>query len=242
MSETFDVVIIGGGPGGYNCATRCGQLGLKVALIEKRDKLGGTCLNVGCIPSKALLHAAKVIEDAHAMGVHGIEFGAPKIDLTKLRAFKDGVIKKSTDGLAMMAKQRKVQVVTGTGRFLDANHLSVTDGSSTRVLRFQHCIIAAGSEPTRIPGLPDDPRIVDSTGALELKDIPQRLLVVGGGIIGLEMACVYDALGSKVTVVELTETLIPGADRDVVRPLEKRIKERYEAIRLGTRVAPWPCR
>jgi dihydrolipoamide dehydrogenase len=231
------MAVLGSGPGGYAAAFRAADLGLKTVIVERSPVLGGVCLNVGCIPSKALLHAAKVIEDAHAMAEHGIAFGAPKIDLAKLRAFKDGVIKKSTDGLAMMAKQRKVQVVQGYGRFLDPHHLAVEHAGKTTVVRFEQCIIAAGSEPTRIPGLPDDPRIVDSTGALELKDIPKRLLVVGGGIIGLEMACVYDALGSKVTVVELTDTLIPGADRDVVRPLENRIKKRYEAIRLGTKVA-----
>jgi len=230
------VVVLGSGPGGYAAAFRAADLGLRTVIVEREPVLGGVCLNVGCIPSKALLHAAKVIEDAHAMAEHGIAFGAPKIDLAKLRGFKDAVIKKSTTGLESMAKQRKVQVVTGVGRFLDAQHIGVADGGKQRVVRFAQCIIAAGSEPTRIPGLPDDQRIMDSTGALELKDIPKRLLVVGGGIIGLEMACVYDALGSKVTVVELTDTLIPGADRDVVRPLEKRIKERYEAILLGTKV------
>ena len=230
------MVVLGSGPGGYAAAFRAADLGLETVIVERWPVLGGVCLNVGCIPSKALLHAAKVIEDAHAMAEHGIAFGAPKIDLAKLRAFKDGVIKKSTDGLAMMAKQRKVRVVQGYGRFLDPHHLAVEHEGRRTVVRFAQCIIAAGSEPTRIPGLPDDPRIVDSTGALELKDIPKRLLVVGGGIIGLEMACVYDALGSKVTVVELTDTLIPGADRDVVRPLENRIKKRYEAIRLGTKV------
>jgi dihydrolipoamide dehydrogenase len=230
------MVVLGSGPGGYAAAFRAADLGLKTVLVEREPVLGGVCLNVGCIPSKALLHAAKVIEDAHAMAAHGIEFGAPKIDLAKLRAFKAGVIKKSTDGLAGMAKQRKVQVVNGYGRFLDPHHLAVEHAGTTTVVRFEQCIIAAGSEPTRIPGLPDDPRIMDSTGALELADVPKRLLVVGGGIIGLEMACVYDALGSKVTVVELTDTLIPGADRDVVRPLEKRIRARYEAIRLGTKV------
>jgi dihydrolipoamide dehydrogenase len=236
------MLVLGSGPGGYAAAFRATDLGLKTVLVERSPVLGGVCLNVGCIPSKALLHAAKVIEDAHAMAEHGIAFGAPKIDLAKLRGFKDGVIKKSTSGLDMMAKQRKVEVVTGVGRFLDAHHMAIdlppTKGaaSTRRVIGFEQCIIAAGSEPTRIPNLPDDPRIMDSTGALELKDIPKRLLVVGGGIIGLEMACVYDALGTKVTVVELTDTLIPGADRDVVRPLEKRIKERYEAILLGTKV------
>jgi dihydrolipoamide dehydrogenase len=231
------MVVLGSGPGGYAAAFRAADLGLKTVIVERDAVLGGVCLNVGCIPSKALLHAAKVIEDAHAMAAHGIAFGAPKIDLAKLRGFKAGVIKKSTDGLAMMAKQRKVEVVTGTGRFLDAHHLVVEGAGKKQVVRFAQCIIAAGSEPTRIPGLPDDPRIMDSTGALELADIPKRLLVVGGGIIGLEMACVYDALGSKVTVVELTDTLIPGADRDVVRPLETRIRKRYEAILLGTKVA-----
>jgi dihydrolipoamide dehydrogenase len=235
------VVVLGSGPGGYAAAFRAADLGLKTVLVERAPVLGGVCLNVGCIPSKALLHAAKVIEDAHAMAEHGITFGTPKIDLAKLRGFKDGAIKKSTNGLDMMAKQRKVEVVTGTGRFLDAHHLAVDlppskGGGGRKVIGFEQCIIAAGSEPTKIPGLPEDPRIMDSTGALELVDIPKRLLVVGGGIIGLEMACVYDALGTKVTVVELTDTLIPGADRDVVRPLEKRIKERYEAILLGTKV------
>ncbi len=235
------VVVLGSGPGGYAAAFRAADLGLKTVLVERAPVLGGVCLNVGCIPSKALLHAAKVIEDAHAMAEHGITFGTPKIDLAKLRAFKDGVIKKSTAGLDMLAKQRKVEVVTGVGRFLDPHHLAVDlpagkDGSKRRVIGFEQCIIATGSSPSRIPGLPEDPRIMDSTGALELTDIPKRLLVVGGGIIGLEMACVYDALGTKVTVVELTDTLIPGADRDVVRPLEKRINERYEAILLGTKV------
>ena len=231
------LVVIGSGPGGYSAAYRASDLGLNTVMVERYPALGGVCTNVGCIPSKALLHAAKVIEDAEAMAENGVVFGSPKIDLDKLRGFKEKVVKKSTDGLAMLAKQRKVQVVTGTGRFLGPHHLvAEADGKQT-VIRFEQCIIAVGSSVTRIPGLPDDPRIMDSTGALELKDLPERLLVVGGGIIGLEMACVYDALGVKVTVVELTDTLIPGADRDVVRPLEQRIRKRYEQILLGVKVA-----
>ena len=231
------LVVIGSGPGGYSAAYRASDLGLNSVLVERDPVLGGVCTNVGCIPSKALLHAAKVIEDAEAMAENGVVFGEPKIDLEKLRGFKEKVVKKSTDGLAMLAKQRKVQVVQGTAKFLGPHHLAAEMGSNKVVIKFEQCIIAAGSEPTRIPGLPDDPRIMDSTGALELKDMPERLLVVGGGIIGLEMACVYDALGCKVTVVELTETLIPDADRDVVRPLEQRIKKRYEQILLGVKVA-----
>ncbi len=231
------MVVIGSGPGGYSAAYRASDLGLNTVMVERYAALGGVCTNVGCIPSKALLHAAKVIEDAEAMAENGVVFGSPKIDLDRLRGFKEKVVKKSTDGLAMLAKQRKVQVVTGTGKFLGPHHLvAEADGKQT-VIKFEQCIIAAGSSVTRIPGLPEDPRIMDSTGALELKDLPERLLVVGGGIIGLEMACVYDALGVKVTVVELTETLIPGADRDVVRPLEQRIKKRYEQILLGVKVA-----
>ncbi|HSC48220.1 MAG TPA: dihydrolipoyl dehydrogenase [Gammaproteobacteria bacterium] len=231
------LVVIGSGPGGYSAAYRASDLGLDTVLVERYAALGGVCTNVGCIPSKALLHAAKVIEDAEAMAENGVVFGEPKIDLDKLRGFKEKVVKKSTDGLAMLAKQRKVQVVTGTGKFLGPHHLAAEQGGTQKIIKFEQCIIATGSSVTRIPGLPDDPRIMDSTGALELKDLPERLLVVGGGIIGLEMACVYDALGVKVTVVELTETLIPGADRDVVRPLEQRIKKRYEQILLGVKVA-----
>ena len=231
------MVVIGSGPGGYSAAYRASDLGLNTVMVERYAALGGVCTNVGCIPSKALLHAAKVIEDAEAMAENGVVFGHPKIDLDKLRGFKEKVVKKSTDGLAMLAKQRKVQVVTGTGKFLGPNHLAAESDGKQTVIKFEQCIIAAGSSVTKIPGLPDDPRIMDSTGALELTDLPERLLVVGGGIIGLEMACVYDALGCKVTVVELTETLIPGADRDVVRPLEQRIKKRYEQILLGVKVA-----
>ncbi len=231
------LVVIGSGPGGYSAAYRASDLGLNTVMVERYAALGGVCTNVGCIPSKALLHAAKVIEDAEAMAENGVVFGTPKIDLDKLRGFKEKVVKKSTDGLTMLAKQRKVQVVTGTGKFLGPHHLAAEADGKQTVIKFEQCIIAAGSSVTKIPGLPDDPRIMDSTGALELKDLPERLLVVGGGIIGLEMACVYDALGVKVTVVELTQTLIPGADRDVVRPLEQRIKKRYEQILLGVKVA-----
>ncbi|MFI4920183.1 MAG: dihydrolipoyl dehydrogenase [Gammaproteobacteria bacterium] len=231
------MLVLGSGPGGYAAAFRASDLGLQTVLVEKYPVLGGVCLNVGCIPSKALLHAAKVIEDAEAMAENGLVFGKPRIELDKLRGFKDKVVKKSVDGLAMLAKQRKVQVVQGYGKFLGPHHLATElDGKQT-VIKFEQCIIAAGSSVTRIPGLPDDPRIMDSTGALELAELPGRMLVIGGGIIGLEMACVYDALGVKVTVVELTETLIPGADRDVVRPLEQRIKKRYEQILLGVKVA-----
>jgi len=231
------MVVIGSGPGGYSAAYRASDLGLQTVIVERYAALGGVCTNVGCIPSKALLHAAKVIEDAEAMAENGVVFGKPKIELDKLLGFKNKVVKKSTDGLAMLAKQRKVQVVQGLAKFLGPHHLTAElDGKKT-VVKFEQCIIAVGSSVTRIPGLPDDPRIMDSTGALELQDLPERMLVVGGGIIGLEMACVYDALGVKVTVVELTETLIPGADRDVVRPLEQRIKKRYEQILLGVKVA-----
>ena len=232
----YDVVVIGAGPGGYTAAFRAADLGLKVALVERWPVLGGVCLNVGCIPSKALLHAAKVIEDAAAMASHGIEFGAPKIDAGKLRDWKNKVVGRLTTGLTGLAKQRKVTVLRGVATFADAHALEVAaDGGGTQRVSFAHCIIAAGSESFRLPGLPEDPRIIDSTGALEL-DLPQRMLVVGGGIIGLEMATVYASLGVKVSVVELTEGLMPGCDRDLVRPLEKRINGQYEAVMLRTKV------
>jgi dihydrolipoamide dehydrogenase len=230
------LVVIGAGPGGYTAAFRAADLGLKVTLIERSPTLGGVCLNVGCIPSKALLHAAKVIEEANSMKEHGIAFGTPKVDREKLRAWKDRVVGRLTGGLASLAKQRKVEVVTGAARFVDAHHVTVGDDKARRTLEFDQCIIAAGSESTRLPGFPEDPRIMDSSGALELPDKVKRLLVVGGGIIGLEMACVYEALGARVSVVELTEALLPGVDRDLVRPLEKRIQKRYEQIILGARV------
>jgi dihydrolipoamide dehydrogenase len=232
----FDVVVIGAGPGGYTAAFRAADLGLKVALIERWPTLGGVCLNVGCIPSKALLHAAKVVEDAAAMGAHGIEFGAPKIDVGRLRQWKNEVVGRLTGGLTALARQRKVTVLRGVATFASDHSLKVTgdEGVDTAV-SFANCIIAAGSESLRLPGVPEHPRIIDSTGALEL-DLPTRMLVVGGGIIGLEMATVYAALGVKVSVVELTPGLMPGCDRDLVRPLEKRIASRYEAIMLGTKV------
>jgi dihydrolipoamide dehydrogenase len=233
-----DVVVLGAGPGGYTAAFRAADLSKKVVLVERYSALGGVCLNVGCIPSKALLHAAKVITEAEEMAAHGVSFGKPAVDIAKLRGWKESVIGRLTKGLAGLAKQRKVQVVQGHGVLESPRTITVTgsDGKTTRV-GFDTCIIAAGSSVARIPGFPyDDPRLIDSTGALALADVPQRLLVIGGGIIGLEMACVYDALGSKVTVVELMNQLIPGADADLVRPLAKRIEKRYEKIYLGTKV------
>jgi len=248
----FDMVVLGAGPGGYTAAFRAADLGLKTAIIERWPQLGGVCLNVGCIPSKALLHAAKVITEAHEMGDAGISFGEPQIDTTKLRAWKNQVVTRLTGGLTTLAKQRKVEVIRGEGKFVSAHEIEVTPvefktGSGTavagstasgpgRTVSFAHCIIAAGSESVRLPGVPEDPRIIDSTGALEL-ELPKRLLVVGGGIIGLEMATVYDALGVKVTVVELTDGLIPGCDRDLIRPFEKRIRARYESILVKTKVS-----
>ena len=231
------VVVLGAGPGGYTAAFRAADLGLRVTLIERWPTLGGVCLNVGCIPSKALLHAARVIEEAESMADCGVVFGKPRIDADKLRQWKNKVVGKLTGGLNMLAKQRKVEVVRGTGRFLDANSLEVRDGDRKMVVRFGQAIIASGSESVRLPGLPEDPRILDSTSALEIENLPKRLLVIGGGIIGLEMACVYDALGVEVSVVELTPGLMPGCDRDLVRPLEKRLAKRYRQILLGTRVA-----
>ncbi len=233
-----EVVVLGAGPGGYTAAFRAADLGKKVVMIERYPTLGGVCLNVGCIPSKALLHMAKVITEAEDAGHAGITFGKPKIEIDKLRGWKDGVVGKLTKGLAGLAKQRKVQVVTGRGEFASANTISVETADGVKTVAFEHCIIAAGSSVAKIPGFPyDDPRVIDSTGALQLTEIPKRLLVIGGGIIGLEMATVYDALGSKITVVELLDGLIPGADKDVVRVLAKRIEKRYEKILLKTKVA-----
>jgi len=241
----FDVVVLGAGPGGYTAAFRAADLGMKVALIERWPTLGGVCLNVGCIPSKALLHAAKVIEEAEDMHVAGISFGKPQIDAGKLRDWKSKVVGRLTGGLAMMSKQRKVEIIRGTGVFTSPHEIEVSDTATAvgqqsapkaggRKVSFANCIIAAGSESIKLPGLPDDPRIIDSTGALEL-DVPKRLLVIGGGIIGLEMATVYASLGTKVSVVELTDGLIPGCDRDLVRPLEKRIAKKYEQILVKTK-------
>jgi dihydrolipoamide dehydrogenase len=232
-THSAELVVIGAGPGGYTAAFRAADLGLRVILVERWPMLGGVCLNVGCIPSKALLHAAKVIDDAAAMGEHGIQFGKPKIDAARLGDWKSKVVGRLTGGLAQLARQRKVTVVQGVGKFLSANRL-VLDNDDT--IDFAQCIIAAGSEPARLPGTPDDPRIVDSTGALELDPIPKRMLVIGGGIIGLEMACVYSALGSRVSVVELTSNLMPGTDSDLIRPFRKVIDQRYEAIMLDTKV------
>jgi dihydrolipoamide dehydrogenase len=233
----FDLVVLGSGPGGYTAAFRAADLGLNVALVERYPTLGGVCLNVGCIPSKALLHAAAVIDEAAGISEHGVVFGQPEIQLDKLRAWKDQVVGQLTGGLAGMAKQRQVTVVEGIGAFTGPHELAVEGAAGRSTLSFAHAIIAAGSQPLRLPGLPwDDPRMMDSTGALELGDIPERLLVIGGGIIGLEMASVYQALGSRVTVVELTGQLMPGADKDLVRPLQKRIAERYESIHLDTKV------
>jgi dihydrolipoamide dehydrogenase len=228
------VVVLGAGPGGYTAAFRAADLGLRTVLIERYERLGGVCLNVGCIPSKSLLHAARVVAEAEEMAAHGISFGAPSVDLEKLIEWKASVVERLTGGLAGLAKRRDVEVITGSARFVDDHTLSVGE----RQITFENCIIAAGSQAAKVPGLPeDDPRVIDSTGALSPSEIPQRLLVIGGGIIGLEMATVYDALGAKVTVVEMLEQLMPGADPDLVRPLAKRIGGRYEAIHLGSRVA-----
>ena len=233
-----EVVVLGSGPGGYTAAFRAADLGKQVVMIERYPTIGGVCLNVGCIPSKALLHGARVISEAEEMSHFGLKFGKPAIDLAALRTWKDGIVGRLTKGLAGLAKQRKVEIVTGVGTFASPNVIAVAlpDGGS-KTVSFDHCIIAAGSSVARIPGFPyDDPRLIDSTGALRLDQIPARMLVIGGGIIGLEMACVYDALGAKITVVELADGLIPGADRDLVTPLHKRIEKRYEAILLKTKV------
>ena len=233
-----EVVVLGSGPGGYTAAFRAADLGKKVVLIERYSTLGGVCLNVGCIPSKALLHTAKVITDAEETAAHGVTFGEPNIDLEKIRNWKaHDVVGKLTQGLGAMAKQRQVSVMQGVGEFTTPHQIKVTkaDGQ-TETIGFEHCIIAAGSQSTKFPGVQDDPRIMDSTGALELKDIPKRLLIVGGGIIGLEMGTVYDALGSRVSVVELSDGLMQGCDRDLVRPLQKRMEQRFEKIMLNTKV------
>jgi dihydrolipoamide dehydrogenase len=228
----FQVVVLGSGPGGYSAAFRAADLGLKTALIERFDRLGGVCLNVGCIPSKALLHAARVIAETEEMASHGITFGKPKLDVGKLLEWKTGVVNRLTGGLVTLAKQRKVEVIHGLATFTGPSSLQVDD----RTVTFENCIIAAGSEAAWIPGLPDDPRVISSTGALAPDDIPGRMLVIGGGIIGLEMACVYDALGAKVTVVEMLDHLLHGADPDLVRPLAKRIGSRYTDVLLSSRV------
>jgi dihydrolipoamide dehydrogenase len=233
-----EVLVLGAGPGGYSAAFRAADLGKKVVIVDGRERLGGVCLNIGCIPSKALLHAARVIAETREMGEHGLRFAAPEVDLDALRDWKQGVVDKLTGGLGGLARQRKVTTVRGTGRFVSPNQLEVaaTDGS-TQLVGFQQAIIACGSEPMTLPFIPhDDPRVIDSEGALELADVPERLLILGGGIIGLEMATVYSELGSKITVVELLDQLIPGADKDLVAPLQKTIAKRYERIYLKTKV------
>ena len=233
-----DVLVLGSGPGGYTAAFRAADLGQSTVLVERYAPLGGVCLNVGCIPSKALLHAGRVIDEAAHAGDFGVAFGKPQIDLPKLRAFREKVVAQMNGGLAAMAKQRKLTVVTGTGRFESPHDVVVETPDGSRRVRFRHAIIAAGSRAVKLPGFPwDDPRMMDSTDALELYDIPRRLLVVGGGIIGLEMASVYAALGSEVTVVELMAQLMPGADPDLVRPLQQRLAKRTAGIHLGVKVA-----
>ena len=230
-----DLVVLGSGPGGYSAAYRAADLGLNVVLIERYPNIGGVCLNVGCIPSKALLHAAKVMAEAKDMSEHGIEFGEPKINLDKLRGWKDSVVNQLTTGLKGMAKMRKVQIVEGVGRFTSDHAIEVTHKKSKQVVEFKQAIIAAGSRPIQLPFIPEDPRIVDSTGALELRDIPKKMLVIGGGIIGLEMATVYSALGSQITVVELMDQLMNGVDPDVAKVYQKQIQDHYD-IKLETKV------
>jgi dihydrolipoamide dehydrogenase len=231
-----DVVVLGSGPGGYTAAFRAADLGKKVILIERYDNLGGVCLNVGCIPSKALLHAAKVVEEAAEMKEYGIDFGHPKVDTKKLCEWKNKVVSKLTGGLKMLAKQRKVEVVQGVGKFSSKNEILVEGKNGKQTIQFENAIIAVGSRPVKLPFLPDDPRIIDSTGALELVETKCKMLVIGGGIIGLEMATVYQALGAEITIVELMDQIIPGCDKDIVTPLYKRVQKRYQAILLKTKV------
>ena len=231
------LVVLGSGPGGYTAAFRAADLGVDTVLVERYATLGGVCLNVGCIPSKALLHAAAVIDEAEAMAAHGVSFGKPKLDLDKLRSFKNKVVGQLTGGLAGMAKQRKVRTVQGVGTFVSPNEMEVKTAEGKKLVRFEYAIIAAGSQSVKLPAFPwDDDRIVDSTGALELKDVPGKLLVVGGGIIGLEMATVYSALGSEVTVVEFMDQIIPGADADLIKPLAKRLGGKLKGVHLKTKV------
>lgn len=232
----YDVLVLGSGPGGYSAAFRAADLGLKVALVERYATLGGVCLNVGCIPSKALLHTVGVMEAARALAANGISFAEPALDLDKLRAFKDGVVAKLTGGLAGMARARKVDVIQGQGSFADPHHLNVARADGSRqVLKFTSAIIAAGSQSISLPFLPEDPRIVDSTGALELRSVPERMLVIGGGIIGLEMGTVYSALGARLDVVEMLPGLMPGADRDLVKVWDRMNSRRFDRVMLNTR-------
>ena len=231
------LIVLGSGPGGYTAAFRAADLGVDTVLVERYATLGGVCLNVGCIPSKALLHAAAVIDEADAMAAHGVTFGKPKIDIDKLRSFKTKVVGQLTGGLAGMAKQRKVRVVQGVGTFVSPNELEVETADGKKLIHFEYAIIAAGSQSVKLPAFPwDDDRVVDSTGALEMKDVPAKLLVVGGGIIGLEMATVYSALGSEVTVVEFMDQIIPGTDADLIKPLAKRLGSKLKGIHLKTKV------
>jgi dihydrolipoamide dehydrogenase len=231
------VLVLGGGPGGYTAAFRAADLGQQVVLVDPRPTLGGVCLNVGCVPSKALLHAARVIAETREMAPHGLRFGDPEIDLDALRGWKEGVVSRLTGGLAGLARQRKVRSLRGTGRFVSPDQVEVTaDDGGVTIVGFDQAIVAAGSEPVRLPFMPNNARVLDSTGALDLASVPGRLLVIGGGIIGLEMATVYHELGSRITVVELMDQLIPGADRDIVAPLAKRIGSRYENVYLKTQV------
>jgi len=240
MSETVlnaEVMVLGGGPGGYSAAFRAADLGKQVVLVEREPVLGGVCLNVGCIPSKALLHTAHIIHEAEELAQHGVSFAKPDLDVDKIRAWKQSVTKTLNDGLAGLAKQRKVTIVQGTGQFISANAVAVQTADGTIQVNFEQAIIAAGSQPTKIPVFPnDDPRLWDSTDALALKEIPKKLLIVGGGIIGLEMATVYHAFGSEISVVELMEQIIPGCDKDLITPLFRRIKKQYKNIWLETRV------
>jgi len=232
------VLVLGAGPGGYSAAFRSADLGMDTVLVERYSTLGGVCLNVGCIPSKALLHTAEVINEVAELEVMGVRYTQPKIDLDKMRIGKDKVVAKLTGGLAALAKQRKVQVVNGVGQFESPRTLTVQTDDGLKRIEFEQCIIAAGSRPVQIPGFPnDDPRLMDSTGALALEDIPKRMLIIGGGIIGLEMATVYATLGAKVDIVELQDGLIPGCDRDLVRPLQKRLSKQVENIWLKTKVS-----
>lgn len=232
-----EVVVLGAGPGGYTAAFRAADLGKKVILIERYDSLGGVCLNVGCIPSKALLHTAHIINEAKHIAKNGVDFGKPKIDREGVLGFKDRVVNKLTGGLMQLAKQRKITLIHGVAEFVDSTSIKIVNNHQTTIVSFDDCIIAAGSQATQIPSFPnDDPRLIDSTAALEMADIPEKLLIIGGGIIGLEMATVYDALGSEISVVEFMDGLIPGCDKDLVRPLMKRIKKQYKDIYLKTKV------
>ncbi|MEO1887339.1 MAG: NAD(P)/FAD-dependent oxidoreductase, partial [Methyloprofundus sp.] len=239
MADTIhaEVLVLGGGPGGYTAAFRAADLGKQVVLVEKYPVLGGVCLNVGCIPSKALLHVAQIVHEAEHFEQHGLSFGKPEFDLDKIRDWKEGITKTLTGGLARLAKQRKVKVVQGLGQFTGANSLDVVSETGTQKITFENAIIAAGSQVNKIPVFPnDDPRLMDSTDALNMQDVPKKLLIVGGGIIGLEMATVYHALGSEISVVELMDQIIPGCDKDLVTPLQRHIKKQYKNIWLKTKV------